>query len=92
MFVHAKKDELKIFANKCSIQQGWTKEACYVNGNLYSILQKHDIALAWFKRALIIDPRYDSALVLLGNEYLELKSPNEAILAYAKAASIFLVL
>lgn len=56
-------------------------------GNLFSLLQHHEQAITWFRRALTIDPNYEAAFVVSGNEYLELKFPNEAIASYSAAIS-----
>ena len=85
LYVNSKKDELKSFAKNISVEKEWTKEACYVIGNLYSITRQHEKALVWLRRALIIDPAYENALIVSGNEYIELKSPNDAIAAYSAA-------
>lgn len=87
LYVNSKKDELANFAKYIAEIKGWTKESCYVIGNLYSILQQHEKALVWLRRALIIDPNYEAALIVSGNEYIELKSPGEAISAFLSASS-----
>lgn len=87
LYMKGKKNVLKDFASRCVKQKGWCRETCYVLGNLYSLLQRHDSALSWFRRAIAIDPDYEAALILFGNEHLEMKTPNEAIQAYAAAAS-----
>lgn len=89
LYVNSKKDDLKKFAIDISTSQEWTKEACYVIGNLFSILKQHEKALVWLHRALIIDPNYECALIASGNEYIELKSPIDAIMAYSTAISNF---
>lgn len=89
LYVNSKKDELKIFAKEVSAAKRWTKEACYVIGNLYSITKQHEKALVWLRRALIIDSNYENALIVSGNEYIEIKSPNDAIEAYSEAISKF---
>ena len=38
---------------------------------------------------LIIDPNYENALIVSGNEYVEIKSPKDAIAAYCAAISKF---
>jgi anaphase-promoting complex subunit 8 len=90
LFVTSQKEKLKIFADEISNTKSWTKESCYVIGNLYSLMQQHHKALTWFKRALMIDPEYEAALIISGNEYLELKSPSDAIFSYTAATSNFI--
>lgn len=89
LYVNSRKNELKNFAKEVSVERGWTREACYVIGNLYSINKQHEKALIWFRRALIIDPNYENALIVSGNEYVEIKSPKDAIAAYCAAISKF---
>lgn len=88
LYLHSKVDDLKIFSKYMVASRAWTKECCYVVGNLYSLLRQHEIAIIWLKRALIIDPTYEPAFIVLGNEYIELKAPNDAIAAYSAAISI----
>ena len=91
LYVNAKRDELKKFCKEITDTRGWTKEACYVIGNLFSLLHQHEKAILWMRRALIIDPEYEAALIILGNEYIELKLPKDAITAYSAASSNMLV-
>lgn len=87
LYLNSKVDDLKNFAKYMTKTRGWTKECCYVVGNMYSLLNQHDSSILWLKRALIIDPKYESALIVLGNEYINIKSPNDAINAYSAAIS-----
>lgn len=88
LYLHSKIEDLKIFSKYMVASRPWTKECCYVVGNLYSLLRQHENAIVWLKRALIIDSTYEPALIVLGNEYIELKSPKDAIAAYSAAISI----
>jgi len=87
LYLNSKVDELKNFAKYIAATRGWTKECCYVVGNMYSLLHQHELSILWLKRALIIDPNYESALIVLGNEYINLKAPTDAISAYSAAIS-----
>lgn len=87
LYLNSKVDELKIFAKYMTETRGWTKECCYVVGNMHSLLNQHESSIIWLKRALIIDPKYESALIVLGNEYINLKCPHEAISTYSAAIS-----
>ena len=87
LYLNSKADDLKNFAKYVVKTRGWTKECCYVVGNMYSLLQQHESSILWLKRALMIDTTYESALIILGNEYIDLKAPNEAIAAYSAAIS-----
>lgn len=88
LYLNSKADDLKNFAKYLVEIRGWTRECCYVIGNMYSLLRQHEKSILWLKRALIIDSRYESALIVLGNEYIDIKAPNDAIAAYSTALSI----
>lgn len=95
LYVNCKKEELKQFSKDVAEIKGWTKQSCHVIGNLFSMMQQHEKALLWFRRALIIDPEYEAALIASGNEYIELKSPTDAITAYTAAirnTNIFIII
>lgn len=92
LYLNSKNDELSKFASEIVGIYGWSKETCYVIGNLYSILQQHEKALIWLRRALMIDPNYEAALIVLGNEYIELKSPSDAISTFLAASSTMKIL
>lgn len=89
LYVHGKKEELKIFAKKCTDVLGWCSDTCYVLGNLYSLLRNHSLAQNWFYRATAINPQLENALLLRGNELIELKQPAQAIACYTSVLSKF---
>lgn len=88
LYMNAKTNDLINFAKEVVAKRSWTKESCYVIGNLYSSLRQHENSIKWLKRALIIDPYYEVALIVAGNEYIELKCPKDAIDAYSTASRI----
>lgn len=63
-------------------------ETCCVVGNYYSLKSQHEKAVAYFKRALRVNPKYLSAWTLMGHEYVELKHPRAAINCYRRAVDI----
>lgn len=87
LYMNSKTSDLINFAKEVAAKRCWTKEACYVIGNMFSSLNQHENSIKWLKRALIIDPNYEAALIVSGNEYIELKSPKDAITAYSAASS-----
>jgi tetratricopeptide (TPR) repeat protein len=87
-YLRGQKNDLKDLSLRCAVKCPYRKEACYVHGSMYSLLRQHDHAVVWFKRALAIDPQYTATLILLGNEYLELKKPKEAAASYLTAAGM----
>lgn len=92
LYTNSRTSDLISFAKEVTTKRSWTRESCYVIGNLYSSLNQHENSIKWLKRALTIDPNYESALIVLGNEYIELKSPKDAINAYALASSIYILI
>ncbi|KAG7440032.1 TPR-like protein [Guyanagaster necrorhizus] len=61
--------------------------ACFV-GNYYSVRSYHIDAIKYFKRAADLDPTYDTALTLMGHEYIEMKNAQAAITAYRRTLNI----
>ncbi|KAK0226207.1 hypothetical protein IW262DRAFT_1360423 [Armillaria fumosa] len=61
--------------------------ACFV-GNYYSVRSYHIDAIKYFKRAVDLDPTYDTALTLMGHEYIEMKNAQAAITAYRQTLDI----
>jgi tetratricopeptide (TPR) repeat protein len=57
-------------------------------GNEYSGLGDNSRAEAFYRKAIIADPRYKSAYVGLGNLYCRVDKPAEALVMYQKAAEI----
>lgn len=64
-----------------------------VQGNYYSVRSYHIDAIKYFKRAVDLDPTYDTALTLMGHEYIEMKNAQAAITAYRQTlgTGIFVV-
>ena len=59
----------------------------HVLGNVYSIRSEHTKAVAYFRRAIKLDPGYLAAWTLMGHEFVELSNTHAAIEAYRKACS-----
>lgn len=88
LYMEERKNDLKMLALYCISTSPYRGQTCYVLGNLFSLLRKHELAITWFNRCLIIDPNCISALILLGNEYLESRKLRQAIDAYVTALGI----
>lgn len=63
-------------------------ETCYVVGNYLSLTSRHEKAVTYFKRALMLDRGYSSAWTLLGHEYLSLQNTHAAIESYRRAVEL----
>ena len=87
LYVKGKKEALKQFSKKCTDLLGWCSETCYVLGNTYSLIRNHSSAQIWFNRASTISPVFENALLLEGNELIELKQPSSAIKCFDKVLS-----
>jgi len=61
---------------------------CCVIGNYYSLSSRHEDAIIHFRRALILDRNFSSALTLLGHEYLKLQNTHAAIESYRHAVDL----
>ena len=57
-------------------------------GNFYSLEGDHDKAVAYFRRAVRLSRHDQSAWILLGHEYLELKNCTMAIEAYNRGLGV----
>lgn len=53
--------------------------------NLYSLRGEHEKAVTYFEMAIKVNLNDQSAWVLLGHEYLELKNLTMSVEAYSKA-------
>ncbi len=87
LYVQGKKECLKQFAKRCIDVFGWCSDTCYVLGNTYSLIRNHTSAQVWFSRASTISPNFENALLLEGNEFIELKQPSHAIKCFDQVLS-----
>ena len=80
--------ELSHLAHAAVLVDKFRPETCCIVGNYYSLKGQHEKAVAYFKRALRVNPKYLSAWTLMGHEYVELKHPRAAINCYRRAVDI----
>jgi len=92
LFVKDMKREIAFLAHKAVEINKYRPETCIVIGNYYSIRFEHKKSIAYFQRALKLDPNYLSAWTLMGHEFMELVETNAAIQSYRKAVGKFLFL
>jgi anaphase-promoting complex subunit 8 len=88
LYVKEQAAELSHLAHRCVETDRYSPATCCVIGNYYSLKGQHEKAVAYFRRALRLDPRFLSAWTLMGHEYVELKNPPAAIEAYWRAVEI----
>jgi len=55
-------------------------------GNYYGLKEEHEKAVQYFSRAIRLNPKFLSAYILMGHEYMEMKNIPAAVRAYRKAA------
>jgi tetratricopeptide (TPR) repeat protein len=57
-------------------------------GNYYGLKEEHEKAVQYFSRAVRLNPKFLSAYILMGHEYMEMKNIPAAVRAYRKAAGL----
>lgn len=60
-------------------------------GNYYALKGEHEKAVQYFSRAVRLNPKFVSAYILMGHEYMEMKNIHAAIRSYRKAAGTSLL-
>ncbi len=85
LFLKDNHQKLVHLAQKCQKLDKYRPETCCVIGNYYSMKSEHEKSVMYFKRALRLNRKYNSAWTLMGHEYMELKNPRAAVDAYRKA-------
>ncbi|KAJ3018741.1 Anaphase-promoting complex subunit 23 [Thoreauomyces humboldtii] len=88
LFTMHKSERLSVLAEHCFRVDRYRPETCIVAGNFFSARRDHAQAIEFFQRALKLRPNYADALIMMGDEYLELKNSNAALEAYRRAADI----
>ena len=76
------KAELSMLAQRAIAVDRYTPETCVVVGNYFSMMNKHEKAVQYFQRALVLNPEYLSAYTLMGHEFIETKNTSAALQAY----------
>ncbi|CAI8009131.1 Cell division cycle protein 23 homolog, partial [Geodia barretti] len=84
LFVMEKLQELTQLTQEVIKIDMYRAETCSVLGNFYSLRGNHDKAIAYFRRAIRLNPGDHSAWILLGHEYLEKKNSCMALEAYSR--------
>ncbi|KAJ8132810.1 hypothetical protein O1611_g814 [Lasiodiplodia mahajangana] len=79
------KDGLSFIAQVASSVEPYRPETCCVIGNYYSLSSRHEDAVIYFRRALVLDRSFASAWTLLGHEYLKLENSHAALSSYFRA-------
>lgn len=88
LFILGRKTELSALTAQCVKINRFCPETCCVLGNLWSLQGEHEKAVISFRRALRLDTEMQSAWVLVGHEFIELRNPSAAISCYLRATSI----
>jgi len=57
-------------------------------GNYFGLKEEHEKAVMYFSRAVRLNPKFLSAYILMGHEYMEMKNIPAAVRAYRKAAGL----
>ena len=87
-YVREAKAELSTLARRAVQLDKFKVETCCVVGNYFALKGQHEHAVAYFKRALRHNRRYQGVHTLLGHEFVELKNLPAAIEAYRAAVDI----
>ncbi len=83
------KAELSMLAQRAIAVDRYTPETCVVVGNYFSMMNKHEKAVQYFQRALVLNPEYLSAYTLMGHEFIETKNTSAALQAYRRSTPNF---
>ncbi|KAJ3059630.1 Anaphase-promoting complex subunit 23 [Podochytrium sp. JEL0797] len=79
---------LSHLAHRCNQVDEYRPETCIAIANYYSIRGEHEKAVAYLKRAVVLDKGNSLPWTLIGHEYLEMKNQAAAIEVYRKAVDI----
>ncbi|KAI1118940.1 cell division cycle protein-like protein 23 [Nemania sp. NC0429] len=82
------KDALAFTAQLASAVDPHRPETCCVVGNYYSLSSRHEEAVGYFRRALLLDRNCAAAWTLLGHEYAKLENFHAAISSYMRAIAL----
>jgi anaphase-promoting complex subunit 8 len=86
LYVRESHSSLSHLAHVCSKIDKYSPETCCITGNYYSLKGNHAVAVTYFQRALMVDPKYQSAWTLMGHEFLEMRNTASAIESYRRGA------
>lgn len=88
LYMLESKDTLAFTAQLASAVDSYRPETCCVIGNYYSLSFRHEDAVGYFKRALLLDRNCAAAWTLLGHEYFKLENPHAAVASYVRAIAL----
>lgn len=88
LYVKDEKTELSYLAERAVSVDKYKSETCCIVGNYYSLKGNHPKAVAYFERALRLNPDYLAAWTLMGHELVEMREVSKAINAYRRAVDI----
>ncbi|KAG7401626.1 Cell division cycle protein 27 [Phytophthora boehmeriae] len=77
--------ELSYLARQATDFDKLSREAWIVAGNCFSLQKEHDTALAFFQRAIQLDPSFTYAYTLSGHEYVANEDFEKAVNCYRHA-------
>ena len=88
LYVLNARPKLAFLAQIATATDKFRPETCCVVGNYYSLKSEHEKAVMYFRRALTLDRNFNSAWILMGHEYVELKNTHAAIESYRRAVDV----
>ncbi|XP_022701143.1 cell division cycle protein 23 homolog isoform X2 [Varroa jacobsoni] len=88
LYVWNSESELTYLAHFCIEVDKYRKETCAVIANYLSLRGQHDKAIAYYRRALTLDPEYAQGWTLMGHEGLQIRNTCLAMEAYRNATAI----
>ncbi|KAI0817927.1 anaphase promoting complex subunit 8 [Xylaria sp. FL0064] len=88
LYTLGSRDRLAFVAQLASSVETYRPETCCVIGNYYSLSSRHQEAIIYFRRALVLDRRFSPVWTLLGHEYLKLENSHAALSFYLRAISL----
>ncbi|EGW33922.1 uncharacterized protein SPAPADRAFT_59306 [Spathaspora passalidarum NRRL Y-27907] len=88
LYVMEKRSKLTYLAHFASSIDKYRPETCCILANYHSMKSEHEMAIMYYKRALLLDKNCLSAYTLIGHEFVELKNSHAAIESYRKAVDI----
>ncbi|ORY43870.1 TPR-like protein [Rhizoclosmatium globosum] len=80
--------QLSHLAQRCVRVDEYRPETCVAVANYYSFKNDHEKAVAYLKRAVVLDAGNSLPWTLIGHEFLEMKNQAAAIEVYRKAVDI----
>ncbi|KAJ3082413.1 Anaphase-promoting complex subunit 23 [Rhizoclosmatium hyalinum] len=81
--------QLSHLAQRCVRVDEYRPETCVAVANYYSFKNDHEKAVAYLKRAVVLDAGNSLPWTLIGHEFLEMKNQAAAIEVYRKAVGQF---